>query len=166
VLRDAAEEEHTRVDEVAAEFGLRVPHRPLEEDVRKPRAGRERRARDGRFQLGDPLAVAAGVAEPVARLHQAEADRVGRAVPAVQQLAGTRQAAVGAEAVHMQGLAEEAGAKLEVLALRTEADADHVSHGGQEAKSRALRSWRHSMHAGLIGDMARSISTAGVAPAA
>ncbi|MCU0930031.1 MAG: hypothetical protein MUE62_13025 [Burkholderiaceae bacterium] len=123
---DAGEEQHARVVEVVAELGLRVAHRPLLQQVGQARAGGHRRA-VGRSDEALGLAVDAR-ADALAVLHEADADRRRLAVPLLDELARTREAAVGAETPHAQARAEETGGEIEVVTGRPEADADDGLH--------------------------------------
>jgi hypothetical protein len=115
----SGEEQHVGVVEVAAERGLCVAHRPLEEDVGQPRPGGQRCLGGQRAQfLGAAVELARG-ADMVAVAHQAEADGIGAAVPVLDQACRLGRAAVGAQALHAQGLAEKARLEIEVLGTRT-----------------------------------------------
>ena len=96
---------------------------------RQPRPGGHRHARDDARQARAVGVDQALRADAVAVLDQAQADGVGVLVPVPQQLGRLGGAAVGAQALHVQLLAEEAGGELEILAFRTQADADHGLHG-------------------------------------
>ena len=77
----------------------------------QPRPGGHRHARDdARCRRGAVGVDQALRADAVAVLDHAQADRVGVLVPVPQQLGRLGRAAVGAQALHMQLLAEEAGA--------------------------------------------------------
>jgi len=124
--RQPREEEHARVVEVVAELGLRVAHGPLLQDVGQPRAGRHRGAAGRR---GETLGLAVGAhAQAVAVAHQPDADRGGLPVPLLDQLQRAVDAAVRADALDRQPLAEEAGGELEVLLARAQTDADDRLH--------------------------------------
>ena len=105
-----------------------MAHRPFEQDVGQPLAVAEGHMVHLGAQPRRAPRVGAAVGEVAAVLGQAQADGVGPGVPMAQQATGFGHVAIGAEAAHLQLLAEQLGAQREVLLAFAQADADHLFH--------------------------------------
>jgi hypothetical protein len=134
VVQQARQEEDPGVREIAALGLLHVPHGPVVEE--RAQAGARGRPHAARLALeprgqrvDEPPGADAGVVP-----HHAEADGIGLGALALDQGARAGDAPVGADAPHMEGVAEEGGAELVVRRGRPEADAHDAFHRSSPAR--------------------------------
>jgi hypothetical protein len=125
VVRQAREEQHPGVVEIAAQLDLRVAHRPFLQDIAEPSANGGGHMRHHGLQPGAVLFDEAVRTRLVAVLEHAQADGVGLLFPLPDQGGGLRRAAIGADAAHLHFFTEKRGGEDEVLGAGAQADADN-----------------------------------------
>ena len=129
VVRDAREEEHARVGEVAAVVVLDVADRPLVEEPAQHRAGRHRHACHRRLEPGGRRVVEAARADERVVVAPCRGPR-RRPRPAMRrdQVERLPHVVVGAEATEPERVADERGGVVVVGGARPETDADDLLH--------------------------------------